>query len=218
MKAARGELDKQLTTITGERDTLNARLGASVLMQIETSFHLFGYPGLAILCFLAAAAGGFVIGAPKGYAFSIRRAGQPGPADGWLRALSNLLPHFRGQQRRAGLERTGPGHGIVSWTKSDAQNVSLAIPAREVTHLKADNAVSLWEQPIFAPRLATVPSGTNSPTAEAAVSAERKSVSTSDFSDLSRRLSQSAGKKVTVLVQEDGQESKFDFTVPRGLK
>lgn len=34
-------------------------LGASVLMQIQTSFRLFGYPGLAILCFLAAAAGGF---------------------------------------------------------------------------------------------------------------------------------------------------------------
>jgi ubiquinone biosynthesis protein len=34
-------------------------VGASMLMQIQTSFHLFGYPGLAILCFLAAAAGGF---------------------------------------------------------------------------------------------------------------------------------------------------------------
>ena len=34
-------------------------LGASLLMRIETSFHLFGYPGLAMLCFLAAAAGGF---------------------------------------------------------------------------------------------------------------------------------------------------------------
>lgn len=34
-------------------------MGASLLMQIETSFRIFGYPGLAILCFLAAAAGGF---------------------------------------------------------------------------------------------------------------------------------------------------------------
>ncbi len=34
-------------------------IGASLLMRIETSFQLFGYPGLAILCFLAAAAGGF---------------------------------------------------------------------------------------------------------------------------------------------------------------
>ncbi len=34
-------------------------IGASLLMRVETTFRLFGYPGLAILCFLCAAAGGF---------------------------------------------------------------------------------------------------------------------------------------------------------------
>jgi len=34
-------------------------MGASTLMQTETRFQIFGYPGLAILCFLGAAAGGF---------------------------------------------------------------------------------------------------------------------------------------------------------------
>ena len=34
-------------------------MGASAMMQVQTSFRIFGYPGLAILCFLAAAAGGF---------------------------------------------------------------------------------------------------------------------------------------------------------------
>ena len=34
-------------------------IGASLLMRVDTPFQLFGYPGLAILCFLAAAAGGF---------------------------------------------------------------------------------------------------------------------------------------------------------------
>lgn len=34
-------------------------MGASLLMQIQTSFRILGYPGLAILCFLVAAAGGF---------------------------------------------------------------------------------------------------------------------------------------------------------------
>jgi ubiquinone biosynthesis protein len=33
-------------------------IGASLLMRVETSFQLMGYPGLAILCFLGAAAGG----------------------------------------------------------------------------------------------------------------------------------------------------------------
>ncbi len=34
-------------------------IGASQLMQVKTRFQLFGYPGLAMLCFLAAAGGGF---------------------------------------------------------------------------------------------------------------------------------------------------------------
>jgi ubiquinone biosynthesis protein len=34
-------------------------IGASMLMRVETEFRIFGYPGLAILCFMAAAGGGF---------------------------------------------------------------------------------------------------------------------------------------------------------------
>ena len=34
-------------------------IGACQLMKIESNFRLLGYPGLAIVCFLAAAAGGF---------------------------------------------------------------------------------------------------------------------------------------------------------------
>jgi ubiquinone biosynthesis protein len=33
-------------------------IGAALLMRVETTFRLFGYPGFAILCFIAAAAGG----------------------------------------------------------------------------------------------------------------------------------------------------------------
>jgi len=34
-------------------------IGASLLMRVSTSFHLFGFPGIAIICFGAAAIGGF---------------------------------------------------------------------------------------------------------------------------------------------------------------
>jgi predicted unusual protein kinase regulating ubiquinone biosynthesis (AarF/ABC1/UbiB family) len=34
-------------------------VGASLLAHVETPFRLFGYPGLAMLCFIAAATGGF---------------------------------------------------------------------------------------------------------------------------------------------------------------
>jgi predicted unusual protein kinase regulating ubiquinone biosynthesis (AarF/ABC1/UbiB family) len=33
-------------------------IGASLLMRVDTDFRLLGYPGLAMLCFMAAAAGG----------------------------------------------------------------------------------------------------------------------------------------------------------------
>ena len=36
-------------------------VGAALLMRVETSFRLLGYPGLAMLCFLAAAGGGLTL-------------------------------------------------------------------------------------------------------------------------------------------------------------
>jgi hypothetical protein len=37
-------------------------IGAALLMRVETAFKIFGYPGLAIICFLlAAAAGSYLI-------------------------------------------------------------------------------------------------------------------------------------------------------------
>ena len=34
-------------------------IGASLLMQVNTSFQVFGYPGIAMICFLLAGGGGF---------------------------------------------------------------------------------------------------------------------------------------------------------------
>lgn len=36
-------------------------VGAALLMQVPTDFRIFGYPGFAMICFLAAAAGGFYL-------------------------------------------------------------------------------------------------------------------------------------------------------------
>jgi ubiquinone biosynthesis protein len=36
-------------------------IGAALLMRVPTQFQLFGYPGLAIICFLVAAAGGIIL-------------------------------------------------------------------------------------------------------------------------------------------------------------
>jgi hypothetical protein len=36
-------------------------VGAALLMRVETSFRILGYPGLAMVCFLGAAAGGVTL-------------------------------------------------------------------------------------------------------------------------------------------------------------
>ena len=36
-------------------------VGAALMMRIDSSFHLFGYPGLAILCFMGAGGGGLIL-------------------------------------------------------------------------------------------------------------------------------------------------------------
>ena len=36
-------------------------VGAAMLMQVQTAFRIFGYPGFAILCFLVAATAGIVL-------------------------------------------------------------------------------------------------------------------------------------------------------------
>ena len=36
-------------------------IGAAMLMQVQTTFHIFGYPGFAMLLFLAAVIGGVVL-------------------------------------------------------------------------------------------------------------------------------------------------------------
>ena len=36
-------------------------IGAALLMQVDTSFRIFGYPGLAILCFMGAGGGGILL-------------------------------------------------------------------------------------------------------------------------------------------------------------
>jgi ubiquinone biosynthesis protein len=51
-------LQKVANRITSGLVLASLIIGAALLMRVETSFRVLGYPGIAILCFLAAAAGG----------------------------------------------------------------------------------------------------------------------------------------------------------------
>lgn len=157
----------------------------------------------------------YVIGAPKGYGFSI--------TDGLVSQIRRVdgFPQYQvscpispGNSGGPVLDERGRVIGIVSWTKTDAQNLSFAIPAREILSLNARLPVTPWENLPAAvrPPLALHRVDSNRP-----VSSEGKETLAlpRGFKGLADRLEKSAGKTITVVVQEDGEESRYTFTVPR---
>jgi len=153
----------------------------------------------------------YVIGAPKGYGFSISDGlvSQIRQVDGFAQYQVSC-PISPGNSGGPLLNERGQVIGIVSWTKSDAQNVSFAIPTKEIARLNATGRVMSWEQLELSARPPLAKHWVNS---DSPVSTERGE---EGFEIFTKRLEQSAGKKVTVVVQENGKESKFTFTVPKG--
>src|SRR4030095_9175369 len=103
----------------------------------------------AVLCqrLQSVAAPAYVIGAPKGYDFSI--------SDGLISQIRRVdgFPQYQvscpispGNSGGPVLNERGEVIGIASWTKSDAQNVSFAIPIGELTKLKSSSQPASWEQ------------------------------------------------------------------------
>ncbi len=153
----------------------------------------------------------FVIGAPKGYGFSISDGlvSQIRQVDGFAQYQVSC-PISPGNSGGPLLNDRGQVIGIVSWTKSDAQNVSFAIPSKEIARLNATGRVMSWEQLDLSAR---PPLARHWVSSDSHVSTEQGD---QGFENFTKRLERSAGKKVTVVVQEDGMESKFTFTVPQG--
>lgn len=174
----------------------------------------------AVLCreLEPVAARAYVIGAPKGYDFSI--------SDGLISQLRRVdgfaqyqvsCPISPGNSGGPVLNEQGEVIGIASWTKSDAQNVSFAIPTRELARLNVSLRATPWEQLATTkrPALAARSVESGSPGSQAMT----ENVSAGSLDDFKKRLEKSVGKKITVVVQEDEQVNKFTFTVPRkGLK
>ncbi len=167
----------------------------------------------AVLCreLQPVAARAYVIGAPRGYDFSI--------SDGLISQLRNVngslqyqlsCPISPGNSGSPILNQRGEVIGIATWTKTDAQNLSFAIPAQEFSHLKVSACPTSWEQLAAAARPAApvtlMPSrhGTGPPPEEAAEAGS--------FAAFQKHLHGSAGKFVTVVVQAAGQTNIFRFT------
>jgi hypothetical protein len=160
----------------------------------------------------AVAARAYVIGAPKGYAFSI--------SDGLIsqiRSMQGFLqyqlscPISPGSSGSPVFNQRGEVIGIASWTKAGAQNLSFAIPTQDFIRLNVFARPTTWAQ------LAA----TNRPARRAGLMESRQSndkvleekTDGGSFAAFRKRLNDSVGKSVTVVFQEEERTNTFTFTV-----
>jgi S1-C subfamily serine protease len=153
----------------------------------------------------------YVIGAPRGFDFSI--------SDGLISQIRPIggLQHYQiscpispGNSGGPVLNDRGEVIAVTSWRRPDAQNLSFAVPAREACRLNLSRPATPWEQ--------LVPSRRTPPDLLPVKSAEAASESgepMGGFKELKKRLEHSVGKTVTVVLRDGEQESKFKFVVPR---
>jgi S1-C subfamily serine protease len=160
------------------------------------------------------AARAYVIGAPKGYDFSI--------SDGLISQIRRVdgFPQYQlscpispGNSGSPVLNDRGQVIAIASWTKTDAQNVSFATPIQELKNLDHSRAPKTWAQLAASGRPALPARVVESHHVSSQLSVGRGAAG--GLVGYQQRLAQSAGKPVTVIVQEGGQTNKYTFTVPR---
>jgi len=170
--------------------------------------------GQAALCReqQAVAARIYVVGTPKGYAFSISDGliSQIQSVDGF-REYQLSCPISPGNSGSPIFNQRGEVIGIASWTKSDAQNMSFAIPTQDFIRLNISGESRTWEQlgatnssapPI---KVIKIPHGQDN-AADATPDAR-------NFAAFQKWYYDSIGKPVTVVVQEAGRTNIFAFTV-----
>src|ERR1022692_4055398 len=160
----------------------------------------------------AVAARAYVIGSPKGYDFSITDGliSQIRSVKGFLQYQLSC-PISPGNSGSPVFNQRGEVIGIASWTKSGAQNLSFAIPTRDFIRLNVFERPTTWEQ-----RAPPPPPPPRASLMESRQSNDKVLEDKTDgggFAAFKKRLSDSAGKSVTVVFQEEERTNTFTFTV-----
>ena len=154
----------------------------------------------------------YVIGAPKGYEFSI--------ADGLVSQMQNVegakqyqvsCPVSGGNSGGPLVNSSGEVIGVTSWSKTDAQNISFAIPASCLLSLNPALAPRPW-------------SGLGQPSPARARATEgarpARSLNTGDFErdfwSFKQALKGAAGEEVTVVLVKQARAESFTFVLPAG--
>ena len=153
----------------------------------------------------------YVIGAPKGYDFSISDGliSQIRTVDGFSQYQVSC-PISPGNSGSPVFNQRGEVIGVAAWTKVDAQNVNFAIPTREFSQLMVSKSPLTWDQLSAAQLTSTTSSTQARPSARQAVAGE---LPAGDYSAFRKRLDESAGTPVTIIVQEKGQTNVYRFTI-----
>ena len=160
------------------------------------------------------AARAYVIGAPKGYDFSISDGliSQTRLVDGVLQYQLSC-PISPGNSGSPIFNQRGEVIGIASWTKSDAQNVSFAIPTQEFSRLNASEQPKTWEQLAVNHAPASSDRLVKSRQSNDQAQSQKDAADAESYAAFQKRLNESVGKSVTVVFQEADRTNVFKFTV-----
>lgn len=156
----------------------------------------------------------YVVGAPRGLDFSISEGliSQIRSVDK-VRYYQVSCPISPGDSGGPVLNERGEVVGVMSWRKTNAQNVSFAVPSAEVARLNPARPPAPWGAKggvCHSPGNATE---TRWPSQ--VVAAARVPGAKGGFGDFQRLLSERVGRRITVTVEEDNaQPNRFSFEVP----
>src|ERR1019366_5698320 len=111
------------------------------------------------------------------------------------------------------LNSRGEVIGIASWTKADAQNVSFAIPTQEFMRLNVSQSPRTWKE--LAANARPAPAARPSELGRSSDMATEDEADARNYAAFKNRLNESAGKSVTVVLQEESRTNTFTFTVKK---
>jgi S1-C subfamily serine protease len=158
------------------------------------------------------AARAYVIGAPKGYDFSI--------SDGLISQIRSVhgfaqyqlsCPISPGNSGSPVFNGRGEVIGIASWTKADAQNLNFAIPTLDCSRLNVLKQPTTWTQLATVTRSAPIASLKEAHSGNSQTRQEE--VEEGSYAAFKQQLAESMGKTVTVVIQAEKRTNVFTFTV-----
>lgn len=154
----------------------------------------------------------YVVGTPKGYPFSISDGliSQIQTVDGF-REYQLSCPISPGNSGSPIFNQRGEVIGIAAWTKSDAQNMSFAIPTQDFIRLNISGEPATWQQ--LAATNASVPPLKLIKIRHGQDHARAETADARSFAAFQKWYDDSIGKAVTVVVQAEGRTNIFAFTV-----